>query len=323
MRRLLDQAERLGLGPWKAALAKLIAAKQRYIEQCDAKGKRYLANHSGLPEIRPSSLVLSDDRVRIGAAEDLAPGQAGALLTRLRELCPWRKGPFSLFGIEIDSEWVSSRKWNRLAGRIAPLAGRRVLDIGSSNGYYLLRMADQRPQLALGVEPYLTFYFQFLLLQHYARASNVFTLPVSFEELPVLESYFDTVFCMGILAHRRSPLDTLAAARRTLRRGGQLVLETLVLAGDDELVLCPEQRYAKMNNVYFLPTVRCLRNWLRRSGFTEVRCIDVTATTAAEQRRTPWVQTESLSDFLDPDDTRRTVEGYPAPLRALLLAEAG
>jgi tRNA (mo5U34)-methyltransferase len=322
MRRLLDHAERLGLGPWKDALSALLDSKIDYIHRVDVKGQRYLANHAALPEICPGSLDLNAGQVRIGAAADLAPGQHEPLLAALKNLCPWRKGPFSLFGIDLDSEWVSSLKWQRIAGKIAPLAGRRVLDIGSSNGYYLLRMAAQKPQLALGVEPYLTFYFQYRLLQHYARVPEVFALPVTFEELPVLDGYFDTVFSMGVLYHRRSPLDTLAAMRQVLRRGGQLVLETLVLEGDGDLSLCPDRRYAKMNNVYFLPTVHCLENWLRRTGFADVRCLDVTRTTSEEQRRTEWIQTESLADFLDPADPGRTIEGYPAPVRALLVAEA-
>ena len=322
MRRLLAQAEWLGLGPWKEALAALSEAKTEYIGRVDAKGRRYLANQARLPEIRPSSLDLAAGQVRIGTAADLAPGQHEALVAALRDLCPWRKGPFSLFGIDIDSEWVSSLKWQRIENQIAPLAGRRVLDIGCSNGYYLLRMAAQKPQIALGVEPYLTFYFQFLLLQHYARVPGIFALPATFEELPVLEGYFDTVFSMGVLYHRRSPIDTLAAMRQVLRRGGQLVLETLVLEGEGDLALCPDRCYAKMNNVYFLPTVRCLENWLRRAGFTRVRCLDITLTTALEQRKTEWIQTESLADFLDPADPSRTIEGYPAPVRAMLVAEA-
>lgn len=322
MRRLLEQAERLGLGPWKAPLEALLKAKIEYISRVDVKGQRYLNNQAGLPAIRPASLDLTTDQVRIGCAGDLAPGQHESLLASLKSLCPWRKGPFSLFGIDIDSEWVSSLKWSRVEKEIAPLTGRRVLDIGSSNGYYLLRMAAQKPQIALGVEPYLTFYFQYLLLQHYARLPEVFALPTTFEELPLLEGYFDTVFSMGVLYHRRSPIDTLASMGQVLRKGGQLVLETLVLAGDEDLALCPEKRYAKMTNVYFLPTVRCLANWLRRSGFTDVRCVDVTRTTSAEQRQTEWIQTESLADFLDPADFSRTIEGYPAPVRAILVAEA-
>jgi tRNA (mo5U34)-methyltransferase len=321
MRRLLESTERLGLGGWKDQLAELIE-KIDSISRADAKGQRYLANLALLPEIRPTDLDLNVDRVRIGTAADLAPSGHKPLLAALQALCPWRKGPFSLFGIDIDSEWVSSLKWRRIENKIAPLTGRRVLDIGSSNGYYLLRMAAQRPQIALGVEPYLTFYFQYLLLQHYARIPEVFALPTTFEALPVLDGYFDTVFSMGVLYHRRSPLDTLSAMRQVLRRGGQLVLETLVLEGDGDLALCPDKRYAKMNNVYFLPTVRCLKNWLRRTGFSDIRCVDVTPTTSSEQRKTEWIQTESLTDFLDPADSTRTIEGYPAPVRAMLVAEA-
>ncbi len=137
-----------------------------------------------------------------------------------------------------------------------------------------------------------------------------------------MAGFFDTVFSMGILYHRRSPLDALAGKRRVLRRGGELVMETLVIAGDDPVCLCPQKRYAKMRNVYFLPTVRCLEQWLARSGFGNIRCIDVTATTTDEQRGTPWVGTESLADFLDPHDDRCTIEGHPAPVRAIVLAEA-
>jgi tRNA (mo5U34)-methyltransferase len=31
---------------------------------------------------------------------------------------------------------------------------------------------------------------------------------------------------------------------------------------------------------------------------------------------------ESLSDFLDPKDKNKTIEGYPAPKRAIFLAES-
>ena len=34
----------------------------------------------------------------------------------LQALQPWRKGPFDLAGIHIDSEWRSQLKWQRIAG---------------------------------------------------------------------------------------------------------------------------------------------------------------------------------------------------------------
>ncbi|ALC16597.1 tRNA (mo5U34)-methyltransferase [Desulfuromonas soudanensis] len=322
MTRLSDHASEHDLGPWETPLRELEERKASYIAQVDAKGRRYLGLLDQLPEATPSCLDLSGDRVQIGTPGDLPPGEGARLFAVLRGLSPWRKGPFEVFGTGIDSEWVSSLKWNRLQGHIAPLTGRRVLDIGSSNGYYLFRMAAQNPAIALGIEPYLTFYFQYLVLQRYARVPRIYSLPARFEEMPALHRYFDTIFCMGMLYHRRSPIDTLSEIRQNLRRGGELVLETLVIAGEGDLALIPRDRYAKMNNVYFLPTVSALSHWLERAGFEGVRCIDLTPTTSAEQRRTDWVQTESLADFLDPDDPGKTVEGYPAPLRAIFLANA-
>jgi tRNA (mo5U34)-methyltransferase len=75
-----------------------------------------------------------------------------------------------------------------------------------------------------------------------------------------------------------------------------------------------------MRNVFFIPTVECLRTWLERSGFYRVRCVDITPTTLAEQRKTPWIDSDSLETFLDPRDKNRTVEGYPAPVRAVMIA---
>jgi len=175
--------------------------------------------------------------------------------------------------------------------------------------------------MVVGIEPYLTFFFQYQILNHYAAIPDLYCLPVKMDELPPLESFFDTVFCMGVLYHHRSPHDALARIRAMLRSGGELVLETLVVPGEQEIALCPRERYGKMGNVYFIPTIRCLANWLRRVGFRNPRCIDVTPTTLMEQRRTDWVGTESLADFLDPGNRLLTVEGYPAPVRAIFIAQ--
>ena len=213
-------------------------------------------------------------------------------------------------------------KWNRLKDHIAPLARKRILDIGCSNGYYMFKMMPSRPHCIIGIEPYLTFYFQYQALQHYLQFDRICCLPLKIEEMPAMPEWFDTVFCMGILYHRRSPLDMLLQIRSCMKKGGELILETLILEGDNHLALVPENRYAKMNNVYFIPTVPSLTSWLSRTGFQNIRCIDVTRTTTEEQHRTEWVNSESLPDFLDRQDQTRTVEGYPAPVRAILLAEA-
>ena len=105
-----------------------------------------------------------------------------------------------------------------------------------------------------------------------------------------------------------------------LTTNGQLILETLILPGEEETALCPRDRYARMRNVFFIPTVKCLRTWLTRSGFDNIQCVDITPTTLAEQRKTMWIDSNSLETFLDPHDKNHTVEGYPAPIRAVVTA---
>nr|WP_320114526.1 tRNA 5-methoxyuridine(34)/uridine 5-oxyacetic acid(34) synthase CmoB [uncultured Desulfuromonas sp.] len=305
---------------WSQPLAEFVKKKQQFLLR-DRKSQAYLELLNQVPDNLQLDADLDQDWLTIGKAGDLPADQQQLIQHALFGLRPWRKGPFKILGTEVDTEWVSYLKWNRLKEQIAPLRGRRILDVGSSSGYYLFRMLAADPQLVVGLEPYQTFYFQFCLLQKLLKQPRCYTLPGKFEELPEMTGCFDTLFHMGVLYHVRSPLDTLTRIRRTLRRGGELVLETLVIPGEEPLALTPSDRYAKMNNVFFLPTVNGLANWLERTGFTGIRCIDVTRTTSEEQRKTPWIQTESLADFLDPRDELKTIEGYPAPRRALMLAE--
>ncbi|MDA1300167.1 MAG: tRNA 5-methoxyuridine(34)/uridine 5-oxyacetic acid(34) synthase CmoB [Proteobacteria bacterium] len=242
-----------------------------------------------------------------------------ALETSLRAFMPWRKGPWDLCGVKIDSEWRSDLKWQRVAGSISPLQGRRVLDIGCGNGYYLYRMLGAGAQMVLGVDPTRLFLYQFLATRKLMPPCPAFMLPLRAETLP-LRDLFDTVFSMGVLSHRRSPLDHLGELMNFLTPGGELILETLVVPGHVDTVLTPANRYARMANVWFLPSPDALVRWLERVGFEQPRILDVSPTTAVEQRSTSWMTFQSLSDFLDPDDGEQTFEGYPAPTRAIVQA---
>ena len=141
------------------------------------------------------------------------------------------------------------------------------------------------------------------------------------EEFPQSTHYFDTVLSMGVLYHRRSPLDHLIELRDSLRNGGELVLETLVIDGELGEVLVPEKRYAKMRNIWFIPSILTLESWMKRIGLKNVRLINVTRTNFDEQRKTRWMTFESLPDFLDPKNPDLTIEGYPAPKRAIFISE--
>jgi tRNA (mo5U34)-methyltransferase len=125
---------------------------------------------------------------------------------------------------------------------------------------------------------------------------------------------------MGVLYHRRSPIDHLTDLRDTLVSGGELVLETLVVEGDEHRVFVPPGRYARMGNVWFLPSPKALMAWLSKVGFEDIKLVDVSATSQEEQRSTDWMTFHSLANFLDPTDHTKTIEGHPAPHRAIITA---
>lgn len=307
------------LEPWLAQLPeqlKAVFGSGRYGEL--AQWQALLAQ---LPKLRPSAVVLDQPVVRIGLAADCPAAIQPVLEDQLRQLHPWRKGPFELYGIIIDSEWRSDFKWQRLAAAIQPLAGRLVLDVGAGNGYHCWRMLGAGARRVIGIDPGMRYVMQFLAVKQLTGDPPVDLLPLALEALPPGLAAFDTVFSMGVLYHRRSPFDHLYALKDCLRPGGELVLETLIVEGGRQTVLVPEGRYAMMPNVWFLPAVASLESWLKRVGFHKIRCIDVSRTTAAEQRPTDWMRFQSLPDFLDPGDPERTVEGWPAPRRAIFLAE--
>ena len=286
---------------------------------------RWLEVFDTLPNFQAQSFDLNASRLQIGDADEISSAQQAEIEMLMHRLHPWRKGPFELFGIHIDTEWRSDWKWERVAPKIAPLAGRQVLDVGCGNGYYALRMAGAGAEFVLGIDPNLLFLSQFHALTHFLPDSKTEKFPVHFlpfglEAIPENLQAFDTVFSMGVLYHRRSPIDHLLELKGALRCGGQLVLETLVIDGKQGDTLMPQGRYAKMRNVWFLPSVETLLLWLERTGFVEVKCVDLSVTTVEEQRSTKWMTFESLPDFLDPADPNRTVEGYPAPKRAVMVA---
>ncbi len=239
----------------------------------------------------------------------------------LLQLLPWRKGPFDLNGLHIDSEWRSDMKWNRLKDKISPLANRQVLDVGCGNGYYILRMLEAGADHVIGIDPAILFVIQFEAIRKLTGIQSAHVLPLKMEELPPLSNAFDTVFSMGVLYHRRNPKSHLSELLGALQLGGELVLETLILPGKEDDVLKPTGRYARMRNVWHLPTITALKRWLVETGFIDARVIDITVTTTDEQRTTHWMPYESLAEALNPKDPELTIEGLPAPTRAIIICQ--
>lgn len=293
---------------------------RRFEQRPHGDMKRWNEALSRLPVLHDVQAGLNADAITLRSATDLSAAQYESLEAGLRGLMPWRKGPFDFFGIHIDTEWRSDWKWQRIAPSLSNLSGRRVLDIGCGSGYHCWRMRGAGASQVIGVDPGLLFLMQFFSVRDYVRDEAVNLLPLKLEDLPPGLQYFDTTFSLGVLYHRRSPLDHLLELKDTLRDGGELVLETLVVDGPEGYSLMPEDRYGRMRNVWFLPSCDTLLSWLDRTGFRDARVVDVTPTTTEEQRPTDWMQFQSLPDFLDPDDPTKTIEGYPGPLRATVIA---
>ena len=310
-----------------------------------AHAPAYQASVARLPELTVNNVDLDSDVLTIEA--NLNDSQRKQTIALLKQLMPWRKGPFQIEDeigssqnddrnngkqaepIFIDTEWHSDWKWQRVAPHLGTLKGRRILDVGGGSGYHGWRMAGAGADTVIIIDPSCLFYHQFMAIRHFVGTADAHEtgryrthyIPVPLEALPEHSQLFDTVFSMGVLYHRQSPFEHLQQLKGQLVKGGELVLETLVIEGDANTVLVPHDRYAQMNNVYFLPSVAALIGWLEKVGFTDVRCVDVAVTSTEEQRKTEWMTYHSLADFLDPNDATKTVEGYPAPMRATIIAK--
>ncbi len=312
--QLIAQDQRLQ--PWLNVLPRQLTDWQN-----DSHGdfERWLRSLNKLPTFTPDQVELKTE-VAIRNQTPLPAGEQKKLESLLKTFHPWRKGPYHIHGIHIDTEWRSDWKWERVLPHISSLKNRNVLDVGCGNGYHMWRMLGEGARLCIGVDPSHLFLIQFEAIRRLmGNDQRAHLLPLGIEALPKLEA-FDTVFSMGVLYHRRSPLDHLLQLRDQLVAGGELILETLVIEGDESAVLVPTDRYAQMRNVYFFPSALALKAWLEKCGFIDVVIADENETSTEEQRTTTWMTHNSLPDYLDPADPKKTIEGYPAPRRAILIA---
>ena len=281
----------------------------------------WLAILDSLPSVTPGSMHLDADTVTIGSSADLSDQESAQVQQALHALLPWRKGPYRVFNTFIDTEWRSDWKWQRLAPHISTLDGKNVLDVGCGNGYHCWRMLGAGARYVLGIDPSMRFLVQYMAIQKYARHNGFDLLPLGIEDMPRDMPVFDTVFSMGVLYHRRNPVNHLLELKELMINGGELVLETLIVDEAENGILTPSDRYAQMRNVWSILTVDKLLALLAEAGFHNIRCVDQNITSLDEQRQTDWMQFHSLQEFLDPDDISKTIEGYPAPKRGIFIAE--
>ncbi|MEM7303975.1 MAG: tRNA 5-methoxyuridine(34)/uridine 5-oxyacetic acid(34) synthase CmoB [Pseudomonadota bacterium] len=275
-----------------------------------------------LSYLKTSEFNFSNPVIEIGSSSDLSSSQAVRIKQSLQTLHPWRKGPFNYFGIHIDSEWQCQMKWDRIAPHLNSIQNKKILDVGCGNGYFMLRMLGEGAKTVIGVDPTLVFFSQFYTLtQCLTPAINAHLLPMPFEDLNEHINGFDYVLSMGVLYHRREPLTHLQRLFQHLQPGGTVIIETLILNTEELKELIPENRYAGMKNVWSIPSPNLVQKWLGDCGFVNLQLHDIQKTTLKEQRATAWMDNYSLKNFLDENDFDKTVEGYPAPTRAIFSAD--
>lgn len=275
-----------------------------------------------VPELNLSDNDYSQSAVRFGKKDDLSDQERKHLREKLFDLKPWRKGPYNIAGIEIDTEWRSDWKWDRVLEVLNPLEGKKVCDIGANSGYHMYRMLDQNPEMVLGIDPTIRYYNQFQALQKISAPNQLHFEGFGLEKLHLYPKFFDTMFCMGILYHHSDPVGILKDMYRSMAVDGQLIVECQGIPGDMPVALFPEKMYAKVRGTYFLPTPPCLVNWMKKALFEDVKIFYVHDMGSEEQRTTEWCPHESFSDFVD-EETGLTIEGYPAPVRIYAVARRG
>jgi len=303
------------------AIEALRQDKAHWLSQGKKGVERFRQPFESVQHVRAEKCDFSGDVVSIGGPDELSDPDKEKVYKAMRAFMPWRKGPFEVFGIEIDAEWRSERKWSRVLPQLPDLHGKIVADIGCNNGYYMFRMAHHEPKLVLGFEPYLQHYFAFKTLNGFAGCKNLYCELFGVEHIGLFRECFDVVFLMGILYHRSSPVEVLREIRTAIKPGGLLIVESQGIPGKEPIALFPAKRYAKVPGTYFVPTGACLANWLSRAGFAGVKIFYTHPMSSREQRRTEWMAFESYSDFIDKADPSLTVEGYPAPVRIFARAE--
>ncbi len=195
---------------------------EKYANPKHGHFKDWLHIYQSLSEYKVSQCDFNQDAISLGHVEDISFSQKQELEEKLKQLSPWRKGPFDIFGIHVDTEWHSDWKWKRIAPHIN-LEDKLVLDIGCGNGYYALRMQGMGARLVIGIDPSWHYVFQFHVLQKYSSIEQrTFVLPLALEEFPEVLNAFDTIFSMGVLYHRQEPQIHLEHIHSLLHEGGTI-----------------------------------------------------------------------------------------------------
>ncbi|MDL0114051.1 tRNA 5-methoxyuridine(34)/uridine 5-oxyacetic acid(34) synthase CmoB [Campylobacter felis] len=236
-------------------------------------------------------------------------------------LKPWRKGPFKIDDLFIDTEWQSFIKFDILKPFMRNIEDKIVADVGCNNGYYMFKMLEFSPKQIIGFDPSVKYHLQFKLINTLIKTNIKYEL-LGVEDLPNYALKFDVIFCLGVIYHRSDPVKMLKDLKKSLNPNGIVFLDTMYIESDEEIALVPQNTYSKIPNIYFVPSIKALKNWCLRAGFKNFEVLATKKTDKEEQRKTAWIDSYSLENFLDSENENLTCEGYEAPKRVYVRLRA-
>ena len=318
----LKEAKWLNLLSDKADKEKILSLRASHVDRInDPRWKEFSEAYQNLEGIKAKHSDYSGDTIEIGKAEDFSKEELEKIVSSFETFIPWKKGPFNIAGEQIDTEWRSDLKWNRLAPHISSLEDKVVADIGCHNGYFMYRMLKDKPKHVIGFEPVGQHWFNFQMLNDLLEPNQLSFELFGVEHMELFEDSFDTIFCLGILYHHTDPIGLLRQMKKALKSKGELWIDCQGIAGDQPVAYMPDGKYTGARGFWFLPTTSCLINWVKRAGFQHSLVVFDEMLQTEEQRPSKWAPIKSLENFLDPEDPTKTIEGHPAPKRIYLRAK--
>lgn len=291
-----------------------------YLDFSSSEKKDYIKKISSF--IKDTQFNSLEEKILQFSLADSKSLEKNDIIDCIEKLIPWRKGPyfFSQFeNLKIDSEWDSEKKWQRIDPYLN-LKDKTILDIGCNNGYFLFKSIEKKPKLAYGIDPVYRYYLQYFFIKNilYKEHTNLFFDLLGVEDLILFKKKFDMIFCMGILYHHRDPIGILRNIHQSLNTGGEVLVDCQGIEGNKSYCLFVEKKYTNANGFWFLPTLSALENWLKRSGFRDIKTIYNEYLSTDEQKTSKDSPFPSLKEAIREN---LTIEGYPLPKRFYLIAK--
>lgn len=202
-----------------------------------------------------------------------------ALIRKITEIGPW------FHSIEV-SDGIMTReiaplpgpqpanhpreRWADLSDVVsADLSGKRILDIGSADGFYTLELARRGAAEVVAMDPWTKHINRVEWLRDYFDLGNITPVVGTVEQLSV-EKYgeFDFIFMLGLLYHLKDPLTSLEAVSEL---SDMLYLESISIFDEENSYLHLKPPQKGVHHVpKWIPTTRCIRDMLETVGFTSV-----------------------------------------------------